>query len=64
MLNRIGLFHFGIKHNNPIGELRSAMYAASDITDSLIVLPEGFNLRVRGSSLSGSLRFRNPHGQP
>ena len=44
MLNRIGLFHFGINQNDPLGELQSAMYAANDITDSLIVLPEGFNI--------------------
>ena len=44
MLNRIGLFHFGINQNDPLGELQSAMYAANDISDSLIVLPEGFNI--------------------
>jgi predicted amidohydrolase len=44
MLNRIGLFHFGINHKDPIGELQSAMHAENDISDSLIVLPEGFNI--------------------
>jgi predicted amidohydrolase len=45
MLRRVGLFHFGKHHDRPTEELRSAMSEAGDVCDSLIVLPEAFNIR-------------------
>jgi predicted amidohydrolase len=48
MLSKIGFFHFGIGHSDPVGSLRSALVkarAAHDIRDSLIVLPEAINIR-------------------
>ena len=45
MLGRIGFFHFGKHHDRPTEELRLAMDEAGDISDSLIVLPEAFNIR-------------------
>ena len=47
MFKKIGFFHFGINHHNPIGSLRaevSAINNEEDIRNSLIVLPEGFNV--------------------
>jgi predicted amidohydrolase len=47
MLRRAGFFHFAESHCNPLGELAKAMSEVSpaiDLADSLIVLPEGFNL--------------------
>jgi hypothetical protein len=47
MLRRAGFFHFVRSHCDPLGELTKAMDEVSphtDVTDSLIVLPEAFNL--------------------
>jgi len=44
---KVGYFHFGCKHDDPIGELRSSLSAArtrGTIDGSVIVLPEGFNI--------------------
>src|SRR3989442_2606033 len=45
MLGRIGFFHFGKHHDRPTEELRLAIDDAGDLSDSLIVLPEAFNIR-------------------
>lgn len=53
MLKRIGFFHFVKDHCDPFGSLRralneeSAKYEERDISGSLIVLPEAFNLGRR-----------------
>jgi predicted amidohydrolase len=46
---RVGYFHFAVRHADPIAELRASLSAARNrapIVDSLIVLPEGFNIRT------------------
>jgi predicted amidohydrolase len=47
MFKKIGFFHFGVDHANPAGALQSALLEAGtheDICQSLIVLPEAFNI--------------------
>jgi predicted amidohydrolase len=46
MLSKIGFFHFGQNHSQPIEELWSALKTTGKeaVRKSLIVLPEGFNL--------------------
>jgi hypothetical protein len=46
MVSAIGFFHFGTKHDDPMGSLISAMAEARGtlLPDSLIVLPEAFNI--------------------
>ena len=47
MLKNIGFFHFEVNHNNPIRSLEAALddtKKREEISDSLIVLPEGFNI--------------------
>lgn len=47
MLQRAGFFHFAQSHCDPLAELAKAIDTASraiDVADSLIVLPEAFNL--------------------
>ena len=50
MLKRLGYFHYGSEdRSKPIGSLEVAINEAckhSEVKDSLIVLPEAFNLRV------------------
>jgi hypothetical protein len=52
MLSKIGFFHFGQDHAFPIEELYCALKTKGKdaVRDSLIVLPEGFNIRSRYSS--------------
>jgi hypothetical protein len=52
MLSKIGVFHFGQNHAFPIEELYCALKTKGKdvVRDSLIVLPEGFNIRSRHSS--------------
>lgn len=48
MIAKIGFFHFGTNHFDPVGSLQLALSAArqnDDISRSLIVLPEGMNIR-------------------
>ncbi len=47
MFSKIGYFHFGLNHDNPLQELRRAFADAKDraeVRGALIVLPEGFNI--------------------
>ena len=46
MLRRVGYFHFAQAHCDPLGELTKAIAAVTptELPDSLIVLPEAFNL--------------------
>ena len=44
MFKRVGFFHFGHDHDDPIGSLRKALEEAAEVSDSLIVLPEAFNI--------------------
>jgi hypothetical protein len=45
VIEKIGFFHFGSNHGDPIGSLRSALNARKkDVPESLIVLPEAFNI--------------------
>lgn len=61
MLQRAGFFHFANSHCDPLAEFANAIEAAShvvDIAESLIVLPEAFNLgREYGS---GDTRNEGP----
>lgn len=66
MFKHVGFFHFGHGHNDPIGSLSAALDEAADVSDSLIVLPEAFNIRRKyrekrptpnfGLSVLGDLR--------
>ena len=47
MFDRVGFFHFGHGHDDPIGSLRAALSDAGDVSDSLIVLPEAFNIGMQ-----------------
>lgn len=49
MLSKVGFFHFGRDHDKPIPSLRSALEcrARCEVSGSLIVLPERFNLGKR-----------------
>jgi hypothetical protein len=56
MFDKAGYFHFGKNHSEPIGALRSELVKTNggkpssdsgDLKDSLIVLPEAFNIRKR-----------------
>ena len=47
MVTQVGFFHFGNNHTDPLGALHTTLLTAAqqaDITQSLIVLPEAFNL--------------------
>jgi hypothetical protein len=44
MVRRIGFFHFGINHKYPFEELHVAMDQSGTLKDTLIVLPEAFNI--------------------
>ncbi len=44
MFDRIGCFHFVEGHDRPICALKEQMGRCGDLTNSLIVLPEAFNL--------------------
>jgi len=47
MISHIGYFHFGIKHQDPIGSLNVALTAsAKTVVGSLIVLPELIDIRT------------------
>jgi predicted amidohydrolase len=47
-ISKVGFLHFGVDHNRPLQALESALQDAaircSSLRDSMIVLPEGFNL--------------------
>jgi predicted amidohydrolase len=48
MISKIGFFHFGANYADPIGELGAELALAhrdAAISESLIVLPEAFNIR-------------------
>lgn len=57
MIRKVGFFHFGCKGNSDqIGSLRASLLEASetyDLSDSLVVLPEAFN--IFDYSISNSL---------
>lgn len=45
MIVKVGFFHFGHYHDSPIPELEEALLQKrQEVRDSLIVLPEGFNI--------------------
>lgn len=46
MTDKIGFFHFGNYWNDPVGSLRCALkgHTPEEVRDSLIVLPEAFNI--------------------
>src|ERR1700680_1743010 len=46
MLQKIGFFHFGSTHSMPKAALERALEEAGDAKNSLLVLPEAFNLGV------------------
>jgi hypothetical protein len=52
MVSKIGFFHFGKNHAYPIEEVLLALEAKGrkQVESSLIVLPEGFNIRSRYSN--------------
>ena len=44
-VDKVGFFHFGENHADPFGSLHDALSESEeDVADSLIVLPEGFNI--------------------
>lgn len=57
MLKRVGFFHFGTGHGDPIGSLKAALLATSELNissgpaqadrepETLIVLPEAFKIK-------------------
>lgn len=61
MLSRIGFFHFGSGYGYPVEELVFALdkKGRDAVGNSLIVLPEGFNIRTRHSNPTGPCDF-NP----
>jgi predicted amidohydrolase len=44
MFSKLGFFRFVANYNKPIESLESAIKAHCDVSDSLIVLPEAFNI--------------------
>lgn len=44
MFTHAGFFHFVEHHNNPLGALDTEIHAVGNVANSLIVLPEAFNL--------------------
>ncbi|HUI79674.1 MAG TPA: nitrilase-related carbon-nitrogen hydrolase [Bryobacteraceae bacterium] len=49
-IKKIGFFHFPTNHGDPVGSLREALKTRlkkEDIAQSLVVLPEGFNICKR-----------------
>ena len=62
-LTRIGFFHFGVGHGEPIPKLTAALGEAEEryrdeggVADSLIVLPEAFNIQ-RPYSVAGQANW-------
>lgn len=44
MFSRAGFFHFVEHHSDPLGALDAEIRSTGDVADSLVVLPEAFNL--------------------
>lgn len=44
MFSQAGFFHFVEHHSDPLGTLDAEIRSAGDVADSLVVLPEAFNL--------------------
>lgn len=62
-IQRIGFFHFGVNHAHPIEELKRSLGEAQkdgEISNSLIVLPEGFNLSVTYGDASAQESLNDP----
>ena len=56
MLGRIGCFHFGKDHDKPIEALSKSLDEAGNVSQSLIVLPEAFNIRKRYYDIQGVVK--------
>ncbi|MGH7801884.1 MAG: hypothetical protein ACREOW_14880 [Thermodesulfobacteriota bacterium] len=60
MFSKIGLFHFGNNHTEPIGSLTTAIKNKSnEIANSLIVLPEAINITENYRYLHGMYDYNS-----